>query len=234
MYRSFLVSVCMFTVSKALIMSKASSKNTQPARGWNAADICTNSVYTIHVPRDGGPIPFLALLLTNCWGRRAKSWPDDTHKQTHPHSLQSFGLVPFVINKPQSDVNIHTTAHHQQNTTTHSQTKSQPKDTNIVILQININGIRNKIEKLKKLVHSTQPDIITIQETKQNSHINLKHQKYPNTPPYAHTGNTNKAGCGGGGAHHTHQGRHNFHKHTQGNQHTQHITTTGQNTHRQD
>ena len=43
---------------------------------------------------------------------------------------------------------------------------NQPKDKNIVILQININGIRNKIEELKKRVHSTQPDIITIQEIK--------------------------------------------------------------------
>ena len=59
-----------------------------------------------------------------------------------------------------------TTAHHQQITTHPLINNNQPKDKNIVILQININDIRNKIEELKKLVHSTQPDIITIQETK--------------------------------------------------------------------
>ena len=36
----------------------------------------------------------------------------------------------------------------------------------MVILQININDIRNTIEELKNLVYNTQPDIITIQETK--------------------------------------------------------------------
>ena len=49
---------------------------------------------------------------------------------------------------------------------------NQPKDKNIVILQININGIRNKIEELKKLVHSSQPAIITIQETQKAKHQN--------------------------------------------------------------
>ena len=36
------------------------SKKSQPAQGWNAADICTNCVYTIPAPRDQiwGPIPF--------------------------------------------------------------------------------------------------------------------------------------------------------------------------------
>ena len=49
---------------------------------------------------------------------------------------------------------------------------------------------------------------------------------------YAQTESTNK----GGGAHHTDEGRHNFHKqkHTQGHQHTQHRTTADKNTHRQD
>ena len=39
-------------------MGVLSSKKTQPARGWNAADICTNCVYKIPAPRDGSPIPF--------------------------------------------------------------------------------------------------------------------------------------------------------------------------------
>ena len=38
--------------------------------------------------------------------------------------------------------------------------------TTIIILQIIINGIKNKLEELKLLIHDTHADIITIQETK--------------------------------------------------------------------
>ena len=37
---------------------------------------------------------------------------------------------------------------------------------NIIILQVNINGIKNKLEELKLLIHDTHAYIITIQETK--------------------------------------------------------------------
>ena len=37
---------------------------------------------------------------------------------------------------------------------------------NLIILQVNINGLRNKLEELKLLIHDTHADIITIQETK--------------------------------------------------------------------
>ena len=50
-----------------------------------------------------------------------------------------------------------TTTHRRQITIQPLTNNNQPKDKNIVILQININGTRNNI---------TQPDIITIQETK--------------------------------------------------------------------
>ena len=70
---------------------------------------------------------------------------------------------------------------------------NQPKDKNIVILQININGIRNNIEELKKLVHSTQPDIITIQETKLTPKA-----KTPKIPHYT-TIRTDRAHKQGGG-----------------------------------
>ena len=51
--------------------------------------------------------------------------------------------------------NHHPPIHKQQST----------KGQNIVIRQININGIRNKIEALIKLIHITKLDISTIQET---------------------------------------------------------------------
>ena len=41
-------------------------------------------------------------------------------------------------------------SHHKQTTTHPLTNNNQPKDKNIVILQIDINGIRNKIEELKK------------------------------------------------------------------------------------
>ena len=37
---------------------------------------------------------------------------------------------------------------------------------NLIILQVNINGIKNKLEELKLLIHDTHADIITIHETK--------------------------------------------------------------------
>ena len=63
-----------------------------------------------------------------------------------------------IITTPSTD---NTTTHRRQITThrqltTHPLTdNNQPKDKNIVILQININGIRNKIEELTNLVHNT-------------------------------------------------------------------------------
>ena len=43
---------------------------------------------------------------------------------------------------------------------------SSRSERNIIIQQVNINGIKNKLEELKLLVHDTHADIITIQETK--------------------------------------------------------------------
>ena len=42
--------------------------------------------------------------------------------------------------------------------------KSEKK--NLILLQVNINGLKNKLEELKLLIHDTHADIITIQETK--------------------------------------------------------------------
>ena len=86
------------------------------------------------------------------------------------------------------------TKHRQHNNTSHTNHppthNNQPKDKNIVILQININGIRNKIEELKKT--RTQHPTGHHHNTRNHSHRRLKHQKYPTTPPYAQTESTNK------------------------------------------
>ena len=42
---------------------------------------------------------------------------------------------------------------------------SSKSEINFIILQVNINGNKNKLEELKLLIHDTHSDIITIQET---------------------------------------------------------------------
>ena len=43
---------------------------------------------------------------------------------------------------------------------------SSKSERNLIILQVNINRLRNKLEELKMLIHNTHADIIAIQETK--------------------------------------------------------------------
>ena len=181
------------------------SKRTHHARGWTAADICTNCVYTIPAPRDGGPIPFfwasraslhsawLVLLLTKVGGVESNPGPT-THPGKHTPVIWICDLCDKRINKKQTSIRcnhtrwvhlncthikqrqykpdwrctIHTptqnvtttpitdnTPPQHNETTTHPLTNNnQPKDKNIVIFQININGIINKIKELKNLVHN--------------------------------------------------------------------------------
>ena len=60
-------------------------------------------------------------------------------------------------------------------------------------MQVNINGIKNKLEELKLLIHDTHADIITIQETK----ITQKqtHPKYITSPPCMPIGCTRQEVC---------------------------------------
>ena len=50
--------------------------------------------------------------------------------------------------------------------TPHKYTGPPKSERNLIILQVNINGLRNTLEELKLLIHDTHADIITIQETK--------------------------------------------------------------------
>ena len=49
---------------------------------------------------------------------------------------------------------------------------SSKSERNRIILHVNINGLRNKLEELKLLIHDTHADIITIQETKLTTKAN--------------------------------------------------------------
>ena len=55
---------------------------------------------------------------------------------------------------------------HMTTETTQAHMPSSKNERNLTILQVNINGIKNKLEELKLLFHDTHADIITIQETK--------------------------------------------------------------------
>ena len=48
----------------------------------------------------------------------------------------------------------------------HTHRPSGKGERNLIILQVNINGLRNILEELKLFIHDTHADIITIQETK--------------------------------------------------------------------
>ena len=50
--------------------------------------------------------------------------------------------------------------------TTQGHRPSSKSERNLIILQIDINGIKNQLEELKLLIHDTHADIITIRETK--------------------------------------------------------------------
>ena len=54
---------------------------------------------------------------------------------------------------------------HDYRPTTRTQPSSR-SERNLIILQININGIKNKLKEFKLLSHNKHADIITIQETK--------------------------------------------------------------------
>ena len=71
---------------------------------------------------------------------------EQTHKTNNPHRQ--------------------TKDYHRTTTTTQAHRPSSKSERTLIILQVNLNGIKNKLEELKLLIHDTHADIITIQETK--------------------------------------------------------------------
>ena len=73
--------------------------------------------------------------------------------------------------------------------TTQAHRPSSKSERNLIILQVNINRFKNKLEERKLLIHVTHADIITIQETK---HIaNCFTKQFTNTVKHA-THKTNR------------------------------------------
>ena len=60
----------------------------------------------------------------------------------------------------------HTKDYHRTTNTTQTHIPISRREINLIILQVNTNGLRNKLEELKLLIHNTHAYIITIQETK--------------------------------------------------------------------
>ena len=75
--------------------------------------------------------------------------------------------------------------------TTQAHIPSSKSEKNLILLQVNINGLKNKLEELKLLIHDTHTDIIIIQETKLTP--KLKHPKYMTSQQCATIGCTRQA-----------------------------------------
>ena len=82
------------------------------------------------------------------------------HKQQHMHHshrnnrTHNIGYYDNLTNRPRTTTGL---------LTPHKHTGPAVK---VREMQVNINGLRNKLEELKLLIHDTHADIITIQETK--------------------------------------------------------------------
>ena len=108
----------------------------------------------------------------------------DTHAtQTTVHAPQS--------QKPPHPHRVPRQPHRQTKDTTQGYRPSSKSERNLIILQVNINGIKNKLEELIRFIHDTHADIITIQET--NLTPKAKHPKYFTT---VRTDRLHKAGGG--------------------------------------
>ena len=82
------------------------------------------------------------------------------HKQQYTHHSHSNHLIHIGYHDKLTDIQKTTTD------TTQGHRPSSKSERNLIILQVNINRIKNKLEELKLLSHDTHTDIITIQETK--------------------------------------------------------------------
>ena len=81
------------------------------------------------------------------------------HASQSPQQLHPQHRVPRQPHTQTKD-------YHRTTNTTQTHRPSSKSERNLIILQVNINGLKNKLEEFKLLIHNTHADIITIQETK--------------------------------------------------------------------
>ena len=159
-----------------------------------------------------------------------------------PHSLPTL-LTEYNLHVPTlptyfHHTNIHTTPPNTNHPLSHTKQTKYLQNKTQRILQLNAIGIRSTVEELKHLIHTTQPDIINIQES--NSPPHPGHHKYDTSLPSAQTENTNKVAASSPTLNQTQHSqttrrhksstqKYNFSKYTQtlqGHHHSQHIHTT--------
>ena len=88
--------------------------------------------------------------------------------QTTLHASQS-PQQPHAHHRVLRQPHTQTNDYHRTTNTTQAHRPSSKSERNLITLQVNINGLRNKLEELKLRIHDTHADIITIQETKLTS-----------------------------------------------------------------
>ena len=81
------------------------------------------------------------------------------HASQSPQQPHSQHMVPRQPHRQTKD-------YHMTTNTTQVHRPSSKSEINLMILQVNLNGIKNKLEELELLIHDTHAVIITIQETK--------------------------------------------------------------------
>ena len=111
--------------------------------------------------------------------------PSPSHPHTltaHTHATQTTVHASQSPQQPHAQHRVlrqphkQTKDYHRTANTTQTHRPSSKSERNLIILQVNINGLRNKLDELKLLIHDTHADIITIQETKLTP--KAKTQKY--------------------------------------------------------
>ena len=92
--------------------------------------------------------------------------------RSHTHATQTTVHASQSPQQPHAQhrvLRLHqkqTKNYHGTTNTTQTHRPSSKSERNFTILQVNINGLRNKLEYPKLLIHDTHANIITIQETK--------------------------------------------------------------------
>ena len=115
---------------------------------------------------------------------------------SHPHTLSAYTHAKqTTVHASQQPPHSHRVPRqpHRQTKDNHMTTDTAgTSENNLIILRVNINGIKNKLEELKLLIHDTHSYIITIQETKLTPKVNT-----PNVHNFTtvRADRLHKAGC---------------------------------------
>ena len=111
----------------------------------------------IHALTATSPEPHTSTAVTLSHHTHMQHKQQYTHHSHRNNRTHNIGYYDNLTNRPRTTTGLLTTQTHRP---------SSKSERNLIILQVNINGLRNNLEELKLLIHDTHADIITIQETK--------------------------------------------------------------------